>query len=84
MSKGRVVLLGDAGYSATLGGMETGLAIVRAYVLAGELAAAKGNHSLAFTRYEEEFATMRRDVKKEDAGDWFVFCTIYINKASNK
>jgi 2-polyprenyl-6-methoxyphenol hydroxylase-like FAD-dependent oxidoreductase len=54
LSKGRVVLLGDAGYSATLGGMGTGMAIVGAYVLAGELAAAKGNHSVAFARYEEE------------------------------
>jgi 2-polyprenyl-6-methoxyphenol hydroxylase-like FAD-dependent oxidoreductase len=34
---GRVVLLGDAGYGNTLGGFGTGLAIVGAYVLAGEL-----------------------------------------------
>ncbi|MFJ9411041.1 FAD-dependent monooxygenase [Streptomyces sp. NPDC101393] len=41
-SMGRIVLLGDAAYSATVGGMGTGAAIVGAYVLAGELAAAGG------------------------------------------
>jgi 2-polyprenyl-6-methoxyphenol hydroxylase-like FAD-dependent oxidoreductase len=53
-SKGRVVLVGDAGYGATLGGMGTGMAVVGAYVLAGELAAAGGDHRAAFARYEEE------------------------------
>src|SRR5262249_7241610 len=37
-SRGRVVLLGDAAYGGTLGGQGTPLAIVGAYVLAGELA----------------------------------------------
>ncbi len=55
-SRGRVVLLGDAGYGGTLGGQGTGLAIVCAYVLAGELAAALGDHRAAFARYE---ATIR-------------------------
>ncbi|MEP7001040.1 MAG: FAD-dependent monooxygenase, partial [bacterium] len=36
-SSGRVVLLGDAAYGGTLGGQGTPLAIVGAYVLAGEL-----------------------------------------------
>jgi 2-polyprenyl-6-methoxyphenol hydroxylase-like FAD-dependent oxidoreductase len=53
-SRGRVVLLGDAGYGATMGGMGTGLAVVGAYVLAGELAAAGGDHRTAFARYEAE------------------------------
>ena len=53
-SRGRVVLLGDAGYGATMGGMGTGLAVVGAYVLAGELAVAAGDHHTAFARYEEE------------------------------
>ena len=52
---GRVVLLGDAAYGNTLGGFGTGLAIVGAYVLAGELRAAGGDHRVAFRRYEEEF-----------------------------
>jgi 2-polyprenyl-6-methoxyphenol hydroxylase-like FAD-dependent oxidoreductase len=47
-----VVLLGDAGYGATSGGLGTGLAVVCAYVLAGELAAAGGDHGAAFARYE--------------------------------
>ncbi len=54
-SRGRVVLLGDAGYSPSpLTGMGTSLALVGAYVLAGELAAARGGHAGAFARYEAE------------------------------
>ncbi|MFF4949727.1 FAD-dependent monooxygenase [Streptomyces chattanoogensis] len=52
-STGRIVLLGDAAYGATLGGMGTGSAMVGAYVLAGELALADGDHTAAFARYEE-------------------------------
>ena len=44
-SRGRVVLLGDAGYCPTpLTGLGTSLALVGAYVLAGELAVAGGEH----------------------------------------
>ena len=50
---GRVALLGDAGYGNTLAGFGTGMAIVGAYVLAGELACAGGNHTVAFARYDE-------------------------------
>ena len=53
-TKGRVALLGDAGYGATCGGMGTGLAVVCAYVLAGELVAATGDHEAAFAAYEKE------------------------------
>jgi 2-polyprenyl-6-methoxyphenol hydroxylase-like FAD-dependent oxidoreductase len=53
-SRGRVVLLGDAGYCPTpLTGLGTSLALVGAYVLAGELASADGNHLIAFDRYEQ-------------------------------
>ncbi|MFI0264066.1 FAD-dependent monooxygenase [Streptomyces sp. NPDC017056] len=53
-SRGRVALLGDAGYCATpLTGLGTSLALVGAYVLAGELAAAGGDHRIAFRRYDE-------------------------------
>ncbi|MGW4895389.1 FAD-dependent monooxygenase [Kitasatospora sp. NPDC004240] len=53
-SRGRVALLGDAGYCATpLTGLGTSLALVGAYVLAGELAAAEGDHRTAFRRYDE-------------------------------
>ena len=52
-STGRVVLIGDAGYAAGPGGNGTGTAVVAAYVLAGELAAAHGDYRVAFARYEQ-------------------------------
>ncbi|MFE0652288.1 FAD-dependent monooxygenase [Streptomyces sp. NPDC059534] len=53
-SKGRVVLLGDAAHcSSPASGQGTGLALTGAYVLAGELARAHGDHTVAFARYEE-------------------------------
>ena len=74
-SKGRSVLLGDAAYCASpLSGMGTGMAVVGAYVLAGELAEADGDYVLAFERYE---SLMREFVKAcqgiADGGtEWFV------------
>ncbi|MFJ8674337.1 FAD-dependent monooxygenase [Streptomyces sp. NPDC093589] len=54
-SRGRVVLLGDAAHCASpASGQGTGMALVGAYVLAGELAAADGDPSAAFARYEAE------------------------------
>jgi len=52
-SRGRVSLVGDAGYcpGPAVGG-STSLAVVGAYVLAGELAAAGGDHIRAFRAYE--------------------------------
>ncbi|WP_131738870.1 FAD-dependent monooxygenase [Actinomadura roseirufa] len=53
-SRGRVTLAGDAAHCPSpLSGMGTGLAVVGAYVLAGELAAAGGDHRVAYPRYEE-------------------------------
>jgi 2-polyprenyl-6-methoxyphenol hydroxylase-like FAD-dependent oxidoreductase len=53
-SAGRTALIGDAGYCPTpLTGLGTSLALVGGYVLAGELAAAAGDHRTAFTRYEQ-------------------------------
>jgi 2-polyprenyl-6-methoxyphenol hydroxylase-like FAD-dependent oxidoreductase len=52
-TSGRVALVGDAGYASTLGGFGTGLAVVGAYVLAGELAVAGGNHAAAYARYDQ-------------------------------
>ena len=53
-SAGRAALLGDAGYCPTpLTGLGTSLALVGAYVLAGELARANGDHHAAFARYEQ-------------------------------
>ncbi|MGW7363300.1 FAD-dependent monooxygenase [Streptomyces sp. NPDC054841] len=52
-SKGRVVLLGDAAHCASpASGQGTGLALTGAYVLAGELAAARGDHAVAYENYE--------------------------------
>jgi 2-polyprenyl-6-methoxyphenol hydroxylase-like FAD-dependent oxidoreductase len=52
-SKGRVVLVGDAAYCASpLSGMGTALALVGAYVLAGEIAK-YGNPTEAFEQYEK-------------------------------
>jgi 2-polyprenyl-6-methoxyphenol hydroxylase-like FAD-dependent oxidoreductase len=67
-SRGRVVLLGDAAYGNTLGGFGTGLAMVGAYVLAGELVAAGGDHRVAFQRYEDEFRDYAKVSKKGNAG----------------
>jgi 2-polyprenyl-6-methoxyphenol hydroxylase-like FAD-dependent oxidoreductase len=54
-SRGRVVLLGDASYCGSpMAGNGTSMALVGAYVLAGELAAAQGDYSTAFARYEHE------------------------------
>ncbi len=53
-SRGRVVLLGDAAHCASpASGQGTGMALVGAYVLAGELAAG-GEPEAAFARYEAE------------------------------
>ena len=53
-SRGRVVLLGDAAWCPTpLTGLGTTLALVGAYVLAGELADADGDVAVAARRYEE-------------------------------
>jgi 2-polyprenyl-6-methoxyphenol hydroxylase-like FAD-dependent oxidoreductase len=54
-SKERVVLLGDAGYCGSpMSGQGTSMALIGAYVLAGELKAAGGDHVAAFAAYEAE------------------------------
>ena len=61
-SRGRVALVGDAGYCGSpLAGHGTALALVGAYVLAGELAAAEGDHARAFPAYQ---ARMRAYVEQ--------------------
>ncbi len=53
-SKGRVGLLGDAAFSASpMSGGGTGLALVGAYLLAGELAAAGWDPEVGFAAYEQ-------------------------------
>jgi 2-polyprenyl-6-methoxyphenol hydroxylase-like FAD-dependent oxidoreductase len=48
-----VALVGDAAYGPSpMAGVGASLALVGAYVLAGELAAAAGDHATAFAGYE--------------------------------
>src|SRR6202041_2894294 len=56
-SRGRVTLVGDAGYcpGPAVGG-STSLAVLGAYVLAGELTQARGDHVRAFAAYQHEMA----------------------------
>ena len=56
-SRWRVLLIGDAaGCISLLGGEATGLAIIEAYVLAGELHCAEGDHQRAFIRDKQSSA----------------------------
>ncbi|WP_280314605.1 FAD-dependent monooxygenase [Nocardia abscessus] len=71
-SRGRTVLLGDAGYCASpMSGIGTSLALVGAYVLAGELAAADGDHRVAYAAYEREMREFVEHAQKfaRSAGD---------------
>jgi 2-polyprenyl-6-methoxyphenol hydroxylase-like FAD-dependent oxidoreductase len=55
-SKGRVALVGDAGYCCSpLSGQGTSVALLGAYILAGELATAGGDYEKGFTSYQVEF-----------------------------
>ena len=52
-SRGRVALVGDAAFCVSLvAGQGSALALISAYVLAGELANEGGRHQEAFARYE--------------------------------
>lgn len=53
-TNGRIALVGDAGYAVSpLAGQGASVALVGAYVLAGELAEAQGDYTKAFQQYEE-------------------------------
>ncbi|MFK4099208.1 FAD-dependent monooxygenase [Streptomyces sp. NPDC019531] len=77
LTKGRVALLGDSGYGATMGGMGTGVAIVGSYVLAGELALAGGDHRTAFAAYEARITDFAKGCQKTsgNAGPFFAPAT---------
>ena len=65
-SHGRAVLLGDAGYCpALLSGQGSTLAMMGAYILAGELKVALGDHKLAFQQYEQVFRPIVSRVQKQ-------------------
>jgi 2-polyprenyl-6-methoxyphenol hydroxylase-like FAD-dependent oxidoreductase len=67
-SQERVALLGDAGYCASpASGQGTSLALVGAYVLAGELVAARGDYRYAFYSYEnvmQDYVKRNQDLAK--------------------
>jgi 2-polyprenyl-6-methoxyphenol hydroxylase-like FAD-dependent oxidoreductase len=75
-ASGRVALLGDAGYcAAPTSGRGTSQALIGAYVLAGELAQARGDHKAAFTAYENAmrpFAIEHQAVGREGAERFFM------------
>ncbi|HEV2457259.1 MAG TPA: FAD-dependent monooxygenase [Ktedonobacterales bacterium] len=71
-STGRLALLGDAAYGPSpLSGMGTSLALVGAYVLAGELAVAAGDHRIAFARYENAMRNYVEQGQKQVEGAKF-------------
>ena len=64
-TRGRVALLGDAAACVSLlAGQGTALAMVEAYVLAAELAQARGDHVQAFARYEQSLMPFLRSKQK--------------------
>lgn len=67
-TQGRIALVGDSAYGNTLGGFGTGLAMVGAYVLAGELALAHGDHRQAFAKYDESMLRYSKVARKTNAG----------------
>lgn len=65
-TRGRVTLVGDAAFCASLlAGQGSALAMVAAYILAGELHRAGGDYARAFDRYQERFSPFI--LKKQDA-----------------
>ncbi|HEX7993707.1 MAG TPA: hypothetical protein VF506_07270 [Streptosporangiaceae bacterium] len=67
--RGRAVLLGDAGYCGSpLVGLGTAMALVAAYVLAGELSASPDDHETAFARYETEVRDYVKQCQSLPAG----------------
>lgn len=65
---GRIGLVGDAGYGATCGGMGAGMAMIAAYVMAGELAASGGSHRLAYASYEQQLRKYAKACQRVAAG----------------
>ncbi|SKC81683.1 FAD-dependent monooxygenase [Krasilnikoviella flava] len=67
-TRGRFALVGDAGHANTLGGFGTGLALVAAYALAGELVAARGDHEAAFATYDRRMRKLTKVARSGNAG----------------
>lgn len=87
-SKGRIVLVGDAAYSAQ--GIGTSLAMVGAYVLAREIGEANGDYAVAFARYEKsirKFVEKGQNVSQSNHAilakcnsSWLIKCQLYLMK----
>jgi 2-polyprenyl-6-methoxyphenol hydroxylase-like FAD-dependent oxidoreductase len=71
-SRGRTALVGDSAFGGSVG-MGTSMAVVGAYVLAGELAAAGGDHERAFSRYRQVLAGYVADNQKPMPGGTNMF-----------
>jgi 2-polyprenyl-6-methoxyphenol hydroxylase-like FAD-dependent oxidoreductase len=86
-SQGRVALVGDAAYCASpMSGQGTSIALIGAYVLTGELAAASGAPSRAFAEFESVMrpfveanqalglrsAKLMRAGERESVGGWLL------------
>lgn len=68
-TKGRVALVGDAGYCASpLSGQGTSLALVGAYILAGELSNAGENYNKAFDSYNRQLRSFVDENQR--LGEW--------------
>jgi 2-polyprenyl-6-methoxyphenol hydroxylase-like FAD-dependent oxidoreductase len=64
-TKGRVALVGDAASCVSLlGGQGSALAMTAAYVLAGELHNANGDHVRAFARYQQLLGSFTADKQR--------------------
>ena len=68
-SEGRVTLAGDAAFCISLlGGQGSALAMVAAYILAGQLHRAQGDYAAAFARYQALFGPFIRKKQKAALG----------------
>jgi len=68
-SRGRVALIGDAAYSPSLlAGAGSAFAMLGAYVLAGELHSAEGDHIRALAAYENRLRAYMNQQQKAAAG----------------
>ncbi|MDF1796162.1 MAG: tetracycline destructase [Coxiellaceae bacterium] len=82
-AKGRVALLGDAAYCASpFSGQGINLALVGAYILAGELKSAGGDYSVAFKRYNELMHPFVDEV--QDLAIWMGECFLPDDEVSKE
>ena len=64
LSKGRFVMVGDAGYAPGPTGSGTTLAIAGAYILAGEICQHKGDLAAGLRGYEEEMKPLIKELQQ--------------------